>query len=94
MPPELHRRKPHISRPTDIWASGVIFFYLLTGFFPFGGKDEKELSDSICREEPLFEILGPKSRNVIVHLLKGVLEKNPTKRWDIYQVLHYLNTFT
>jgi serine/threonine protein kinase len=58
MPPELHKREPHLSKPADIWASGVIFFYLLTGFFPFGGKDEKELSHSICTEDPFFEILG------------------------------------
>ncbi len=40
MSPELHRRDPHVSKPTDIWASGVIFFFMITGFFPFGGKDE------------------------------------------------------
>jgi len=83
MAPELHLRIPHLSKPTDIWASGIIFFYLLTGYFPFGGLDEQELSISICNDEPLFEILDPKLSNVIIHLLKGVLEKKPELRWDI-----------
>jgi serine/threonine protein kinase len=94
MAPELHARVPHFSKPADVWASGVIFFFLMTGYFPFGGLDEQELARSICDDNPLYEILDPKISTVILHLLKGVFEKNPVTRWDIKQVDHYLQTFT
>lgn len=42
MAPELIQKKGDYSGPAaDIWATGVVLYTLLTGCFPFRGKDEK-----------------------------------------------------
>lgn len=42
MAPELLLKRGDYSGPAaDIWATGVVLYTLLTGCFPFRGKDEK-----------------------------------------------------
>lgn len=44
MAPELLLKRGDYSGPAaDIWATGVVLYTLLTGCFPFRGKDEKQL---------------------------------------------------
>jgi serine/threonine protein kinase len=31
----------------DVWSLGIVFFELLTGFFPFNGRNRQELKDNI-----------------------------------------------
>lgn len=47
MAPELLLKKGHNGKKVDIWACGVLLFYMLTGVFPFLGKTEKELANNV-----------------------------------------------
>ena len=48
MAPEIVMKKEYMGSPTDIWASGILFYAMLCGRFPFKGKDTKELYKSIA----------------------------------------------
>eukprot|EP01134_Creolimax_fragrantissima_P002393 CFRG2393T1 len=37
--PELWKRKPYLPAPVDIWAAGVLFYFLLSGNLPFRSKN-------------------------------------------------------
>ena len=48
--PELYEKKD-FSTKTDIWYLGVTFFQLMTFNFPFKGKNDEEIMDSILEDE-------------------------------------------
>jgi calcium/calmodulin-dependent protein kinase kinase 2 len=41
--PEIFKTPEFNGRPLDIWAAGVSFFEILTGYLPFKGKVFEEL---------------------------------------------------
>lgn len=49
MAPEIVSRVEYYGPPADIWASGVLLFCLLNGFFPFKGQTDAELYRRIQR---------------------------------------------
>jgi serine/threonine protein kinase len=52
MAPEAIHGKLNLK--SDIWACGVLLFFLLIGHHPFRGKGEMELRSSILRGLPDF----------------------------------------
>jgi serine/threonine protein kinase len=77
----LHRQ---ISKETDIWALGILLYRLLTGSFPFVGKDESELLRSITTQP----LCWPKSlQNIeetvaasLVYFIGRMLSPDPSAR--------------
>lgn len=49
MAPEIVARKEHTGPPVDIWATGVLLFALLCGYFPFRAPNNNDLYKIICR---------------------------------------------
>ena len=47
MAPEIVNKQEYYGKPVDIWALGVLLYALLTGSFPFKGRDDSELFVSI-----------------------------------------------
>jgi len=43
MAPELVAKKDYYGQPVDVWALGVLLYKMLTGYYPFNGKTDKEL---------------------------------------------------
>ena len=58
MAPELHENQFYDGQKTDIWAVGIIFYYMLIGKPPFKGINGLELESSIIEDEVIF----PKSK--------------------------------
>ncbi len=38
--------------PSDVWACGVMMFFVLSGEFPFKGRNKMELARKVFAEEP------------------------------------------
>jgi len=49
MCPEIVQRRDYFGPPTDIWATGILFFAMLCGKFPFKGVDTKDLYKQIAK---------------------------------------------
>lgn len=87
--PEMIRADPH-GRPVDIWASGVVMYILLSGKFPFGGKNEAEYYQRVLNKEAYFPT--QEWTNVsedAKDLVRGMLCKDPTKRLTADQCLQH-----
>ena len=51
MAPEIVQQQEYVSGPVDIWALGIILYYMVAGYFPFRkgkGKSDKEIFKKIC----------------------------------------------
>ncbi len=43
MSPQIVQKLEYSGPPADIWALGVLLFAIVTGYFPFTGRTDKEL---------------------------------------------------
>ncbi|ETW40048.1 CAMK protein kinase [Plasmodium falciparum NF135/5.C10] len=84
---------------SDIWALGVMVFFMLTGKYPFEGKNTPKVVVLQLKHTKLDEILN---KNInwkgkefsslsieAVDFLKRLLERNEKKRLTAYQALHH-----
>jgi serine/threonine-protein kinase len=75
MSPEQARGKP-VDKRADIWAFGAVLYEMVTGRQLFRGEDVSEVLASVIMQEPDFDPIPTKVRQV----LKRCLEKDPKKR--------------
>ena len=85
--PELIQNLPY-NLEVDIWSLGVIIYYIFTGCYPFGGKNEDEIEEKILEENVEFkdgewEIIS----NKVKDLIEKCLEKNPEERINIKEFI-------
>ena len=82
LPPETVSGEEFSSnQKLDIWALGVILYYMVEGHYPFEGKNTKEIIKSILKENLEFN-KKIKISNVLKALIGGMLEKNFRFRID------------
>mgnify|MGYP002626855795 CR=1 FL=1 len=82
LPPEMVSGEEYSSnQKLDIWALGVILYYMVEGYYPFEGKNTKEIIKSILKENLEFN-KKIKISNVLKTLIGGMLEKNYRFRID------------
>ncbi|CRG95749.1 calcium-dependent protein kinase, putative [Plasmodium gallinaceum] len=86
--PELIRKKYTIS--SDIWALGVMVFFMLTGKYPFEGKNTPKVVDEILNKNINWKSKEFSSLSIeAVDFLKKLLERNEKKRLTAYQALNH-----
>jgi serine/threonine protein kinase len=82
--PESIFEEEYCGKMADIWAFGVTIFVMLNGKLPFEGTNLNSIYNSIKNDNVIFE------RNDLdddcVDLLKGMLEKDPKKRFKISDI--------
>jgi len=81
--PEIFMGIPH-NKEVDIWALGVILYFLLSGKLPFQGKTEKEIAIKIVKEELKFDKDHWENKSQTVQdLIKSCLQKSKERRINI-----------
>ena len=70
----------------DIWASGVTLYNLVSGKYPFDGDVIMKLFDNIANM-PVKMPEGIVLSEDLVELLFGLLEKDPSKRWNMERIM-------
>ena len=81
--PELCKKKDYDYK-VDIWAFGILVYEMFFKRTPFLSKDEKKLQEKIIFED--LEFPASIDDNAM-EIIKGCLEKNVRKRWNIDRVL-------
>lgn len=88
MCPEIVQRKDYFGPPTDIWASGILFYAMLCGKFPFKGTDTKDLYRQISKGIYQFPEGSPKVSVECKTFLMKMLVVNPVARFSASQLLN------
>ena len=58
MDPDIVQEKLYLGQPVDVWALGVILYYLVTGKWPFYSDDQDELYAKIVKGKWSFPDAG------------------------------------
>ena len=84
--PEILKNKGYDGFPVDVWSSGVVLYAMLNGNVPFKGGDLNELHKLIIEGE--YKPIKHISKEA-AHLLKCLLEVDPTKRIKTDDILFH-----
>ena len=88
MAPEVFGKKS--DEKCDIWSCGVVLYLLVTGKYPFNGKDQKEIIRNIKEGRFSFpEDIIDKLSNELRDLIKNCLQVNPAKRLSAKEALKH-----
>ncbi len=95
MSPEQVRSPRTVDARTDIWATGILLYELLTGKMPFDGEEVGELFAAILEQEP--NGIRVKRRDVpegLEHVVFRCLAKNRDERFsDVAELARALGPF-
>jgi len=83
MAPELFTAETY-TNVIDLWATGVITYVVLSGYFPWQGQSEHEIQEAICSHNiifysPEFDEISDSAKD----FMRQLLEADPTKRLTI-----------
>ncbi|XP_037340772.2 serine/threonine-protein kinase NIM1 [Pungitius pungitius] len=82
--PELFRDECYLGAPVDVWAMGVLLFFMVTGTMPFRADTMGKLRRCVieCAYTVPPWVPGPCQR-----LIKGILKGDPAERHAVDQML-------
>ena len=87
MPPEVLTAKDTMADPAiDIWAMGIILYFMLYGCLPFKGSTTKDVCNGIIKSKVTFPF-NKKISEECKKLIEGMLNKNPKMRLKISEIL-------
>ena len=83
MAPEIIKKMEFDYELVDVWALGVLFFVLLTGFFPFKGSSNKEMYFKIIKGNYVIPDRIPINPKRII---MKMLQVDPTHRRNLRNI--------
>eukprot|EP00826_Nyctotherus_ovalis_P013919 TRINITY_DN13831_c0_g1_i1.p1 TRINITY_DN13831_c0_g1~~TRINITY_DN13831_c0_g1_i1.p1 ORF type:complete len:178 (-),score=37.76 TRINITY_DN13831_c0_g1_i1:437-970(-) len=87
MPPEMLTAKDTVADPAiDIWAMGLIFYFMIYSHLSFRGSSLKDTCNAIIKPRLTFP-QGKKVTEEWKDLIKGMLAKNSKARYKTSEVL-------
>jgi serine/threonine protein kinase len=90
--PEVLTRADNRANPAlDVWSLGCVIYAMLTKKLPFTAGTRREVGVKIinCNYEPL-----PKTISKPWHkLIKGILRKDPSTRWNMIKISEHLDRY-
>lgn len=87
MPPEIVARKKYLGPNADVWSLGVLYYFMLSGSFPFYGKSLEELFRNIYRGKYSFPgCISASAQSFIGRML----QVNEEQRATANEVILYL----
>jgi len=88
MPPEVLTNSNTSADPAiDVWAMGIILYFMLYGFLPFRGTTEKEVVKAITTSKVVFPPGKKKLTNECTKLITEMLVKNPINRIKVNEIM-------
>ena len=86
--PEILNMKPYNPFKADIWSFGVTLFYLVSGEYPYIGKDKKDLLSAILTSSAA---IPNKVNDGIKRKIRKALIYNPDDRMTFVQMKNIIN---
>ncbi|XP_048224382.1 serine/threonine-protein kinase NIM1 [Perognathus longimembris pacificus] len=83
--PELFRDEHYVGVYVDIWALGVLLYFMVTGMMPFRAETVAKLKKSIL--EGSYNV-PPHVSEACHRLIRGVLQPVPTERFGINYIMN------
>jgi serine/threonine-protein kinase ULK4 len=80
------------TKESDLWSLGCLLYQMYTGSLPFVSEDLEQLRHMIISKElpnPKGNKLSTKPSSDFLSLIKGLLEKDPCKRFKWKQILKH-----
>ncbi|CAD8160004.1 unnamed protein product [Paramecium pentaurelia] len=84
MAPEIVTKQYYRGPPADIWAFGIVIYYLTQGYFPFKGSNDKELFQLIMQCKINFHSIND---HYLQDLLYQMLQFDPENRISAAEIL-------
>ena len=84
--PEVFENKGYEGYASDAWSAGVVLYAMLYGTVPFKASNMTELQKQITKCQTTFK---DEISEEAISLLKGILERDPTKRLTTTEILRH-----